>query len=139
MPTVTCGNRGEMALIEPFLVKYYATGGSQSVDEPLDTVTTKPRFGLCRPEVVIDGDRYVLDVLFRMLQPHELAGAQGFPGDYEFTGTKEAVVRQIGNAVPPDLARALVMAVLSQRSDILSVKPDVQPVDFAVQRSESAA
>jgi DNA (cytosine-5)-methyltransferase 1 len=122
LPTVTCGHRGEMALIEPFLVKYYNTGGSQSVDEPLDTITTKPRFGLVRPEVQINGDRYVLDVLFRMLQPHELAGAQGFAPDYQFLGTKEAVVRQIGNAVPPDLAKALVMAVLSQRSDILTLR-----------------
>jgi DNA (cytosine-5)-methyltransferase 1 len=131
MPTVTCGNRGEMALIEPFLVKYYATGSSQSVDEPLDTVTTKPRFGLVRPEVTIEGDRYVLDVLFRMLQPHELAAAQGFSPNYEFTGTKEAVVRQIGNAVPPDLAKALVMAVLSQRSDILVLRDGVSTSDPA--------
>jgi DNA (cytosine-5)-methyltransferase 1 len=113
LPTV-CGRRGEMALIEPFLVKYYATGSAQSVDDPLDTVTTKPRFGLVRPEVIIEGERYVLDILFRMLQPHELAGAQGFEGQYQFSGTKEDVVRQIGNAVPPGLAKALVTAVLSQ-------------------------
>jgi site-specific DNA-cytosine methylase len=73
----------------------------------------------------------VLDALFRMLQPHELAAAQGFSPDYEFTGTKEAVVRQIGNAVPPDLAKALVMAVLSQRSDILAMHDEVPTSDLA--------
>ena len=34
MPKVPCGNRGEMALIEPFLVKDYNTGDSQSIDAP---------------------------------------------------------------------------------------------------------
>ena len=43
-----------------------------------------------------------------MLQPHELAAAQSFPADYIFTGNKGEVVRQIGNAVPPKLAEALV-------------------------------
>jgi DNA (cytosine-5)-methyltransferase 1 len=47
-----------------------------------------------------------------MLQPRELAGAQGFPDDYQFTGTKTDQVKQIGNAVPCGLARALVEAVL---------------------------
>lgn len=44
--------------------------------------------------------------------------AQGFPRDYRFTGTTTEVVRQIGNAVPRHLARALVLAALSQCSDI---------------------
>jgi DNA (cytosine-5)-methyltransferase 1 len=127
-----------MGLVEPFLIKYYNTGGSQSVDQPLDTVTAKARFGLCRPEVVISGERYSLDVRFRMLQPHELSRAQGFPEGYAFTGNKEQVVRQIGNAVPPDVARALVMAVLSQRSDILHLTESLEVLpDF--RSSENAA
>jgi DNA (cytosine-5)-methyltransferase 1 len=43
-----------------------------------------------------------------MLQPRELAAAQGFPDDYEFAGeTKKALRKQIGNAVPVNLATAL--------------------------------
>lgn len=38
--------------------------------------------------------------------------AQGFPDEYHFTGNREAVVKQIGNAVPPNTAKALAMAVL---------------------------
>jgi DNA (cytosine-5)-methyltransferase 1 len=53
-----------------------------------------------------------------MLQPHELALAQGFPKEYRFTGTKTDQVKQIGNAVPRRLARALVGAVLSQNPDV---------------------
>jgi DNA (cytosine-5)-methyltransferase 1 len=64
--------------------------------------------------VEIKGQRYQLDIRFRMLQPRELAQAQGFPADYQFTGTKTEQIKQIGNAVPCGLARALVSAVLNQ-------------------------
>lgn len=80
-------------------------------------VTVKDRHALVRPIVVIHGQQYLLDIRFRMLQPHELAGAQGFPRDYKFTGTKTDQVKLIGNAVPCRLARAIVYAALSQNSD----------------------
>jgi C-5 cytosine-specific DNA methylase len=37
---------------------------------------------------------------FRILKPRELIRAQGFPDEYVFTGNREAVVKQIGKAVP---------------------------------------
>lgn len=113
-PAPTIATAGAVALVEPYLVKYHGTGGARSVGKPFDTVTTKDRFGLARPVVVIEGNEYLLDIGFRMLQPHELAAAQGFPKDYKFTGTKTDQVKQIGNAVPCGLSRALVYAVLSQ-------------------------
>jgi DNA (cytosine-5)-methyltransferase 1 len=116
-PTITAGG-GHVAVCEPFLVSYYGNGEALRVDAPLDTVTCKDRFGLVRPEIRIDGKRYLLDIRFRMLQPHELAAAQGFPVGYNFTGTKTQVVKQIGNAVPCGLARALVLSVMSQSNDI---------------------
>lgn len=112
-PLGTVTTSVEKALVRPFLVKYYGSGGHQGVDQPLDTVTTKPRFGLVRPVVEIEGERYLLDVRFRMLSPRELARAQGFHDTYQFTGTKSDMVRQIGNAVPRSLAKALGKAVLS--------------------------
>jgi DNA (cytosine-5)-methyltransferase 1 len=48
-----------------------------------------------------------------MLQPRELARAQGFPDSYQFTGNREAVVKQIGNAVPPNTAKALILEALT--------------------------
>ncbi len=53
-----------------------------------------------------------LDILFRMLQPHELAAAMSFPSDYEFTGTKEDKVRMIGNSVPVETAAAIAGSLL---------------------------
>lgn len=91
-------------IVSPFLVKYNATGGPQSVDDPLDTISTRDRFGL------VEGA--YLDILFRMLQPHELAQAMGFPASYQFAGNRGEMVRQIGNAVCVGVAEALCLAAL---------------------------
>lgn len=99
---------------QPCLVEYYGNGQAQSIDEPVPTVVTKDRFGLALPEWIKEGDLvYRLEIRFRMLQPRELARAQGFPDEYQFTGNREAVVKQIGNAVPPPMAQALALEVLS--------------------------
>ena len=39
-------------------------------------------------------------------------GVQGFPDSFQFAGTIQAKHRQIGNAVPPPLAKALGLALL---------------------------
>jgi DNA (cytosine-5)-methyltransferase 1 len=117
-PVPTVATAGAIALVEPFLVSYYGQGGPRRVAEPMDTITTKDRFALVRPEVVVRGKRYLLDIRFRMLQPKELAAAQGFRADYRFTGTKTEQVKQIGNAVPRRMARAIVYAALNQCSDV---------------------
>jgi DNA (cytosine-5)-methyltransferase 1 len=111
-PCPTVATSGAIALVEPFLVQYYGTGGATSIHDPLDTVTTKDRHALVSPAVIVDGRECRVRYRYRMLQPRELAGAQGFPDDYQFTGTKTDQVKQIGNAVPCGLARALVEAVL---------------------------
>lgn len=117
-PCPTVATSGAIALVEPFLVSFYGNGQPHPLGEPAPTVTCKDRFGLVRPVLEIDGSRYLLDIRFRMLQPHELALAQGFPADYRFSGTKTDQVKQIGNAVPRRLARALVAAVVSQNADV---------------------
>ena len=85
---------------------YYGNSYPDSILEPLSTVSTKDRFCL------IDGHPAVLDITFRMLQPHELAAAQGFPKGYQFAGNKGDQVKQIGNAVPAGTAKALALAAL---------------------------
>jgi DNA (cytosine-5)-methyltransferase 1 len=71
--------------------------------------------GRYRPVVMIrkGSDWYLMtDIGLRMLQPHELAKAQGFPDDYILTGTKSEQVAKIGNSVCPPVAEALVRANL---------------------------
>jgi DNA (cytosine-5)-methyltransferase 1 len=102
---------GHIALAEPFLTKYTSTGQAYSVDQPIDTITTRDRFGLVQP--VVNG--YVLDIRFRMLQPHELSAAMSFPKHYSFAGNKGDAIRQIGNAVDCSVAEALCGAILDSR------------------------
>ena len=108
-PVPTIATTNQHHLVQPFVLKYYGTAVGQSVDRPLDTVTAKARFGLVEPShgIPLDDGRALLDIHYRMLQPSELAAAMSFPADYEFKGTKEQVIRQIGNAVPIRTAQAL--------------------------------
>lgn len=106
-PISTITTKAEHAIVQPYLVKYNGTGGAMSVDDPLDSITTKDRFGLVIPEIGA-----VLDIRFRMLQPHELAAAMSFPENYQFKGNREQRVKQIGNAVPVRTAQALCEALL---------------------------
>lgn len=118
MPTLTAGG-GHVGEVRTFLLKYYGTGDGQALQEPLHTVTTKDRYGL----VMIKGEPYqIVDIGMRMLEPHELFAAQGFPADYIHNRTaggkklsKAAQVRMCGNSVCPPVAAALVRANLGQQ------------------------
>lgn len=100
LSTVSCSG-GHHALV----MEYYGNGVCHNPEsDPLPVVTTKERFAL-----IESSEKVRLG--FRMLQPHELAAAQSFPKDYKFTGNKTDVVKQIGNAVCPKMAQALVEAV----------------------------
>lgn len=105
-PAPTISAAGALALI----VEYYGNGKARPVTEPLPTVTTVDRFALIQQR---GGD-----ILFRMLKWPELAAAQGFRRDHKFTGNVRDITKQIGNAVPRRLARAIVAAVMSQNSNV---------------------
>lgn len=113
--TVTASNH-DGHLVSPFLVEYYGNSDTASIDDPLPTVTTKDRHALCVPELSPWG----LDLRYRMLQPDELAAAQGFPPTYEFAGNKGETTEQIGNAVPVNMAKALIGDVLTDQSPSLT-------------------
>lgn len=120
LPTVTSGGGrggGHLAEVRAFLVSYYSQGGrsgsARQLGLPLGTVTTKDRFGL----VMVHGEPYqIVDIGMRMLQPHELFAAQGFPEHYEINEcdgrklTKTEQTRLAGNSVCPPIAAALVAA-----------------------------
>lgn len=115
--TITAdGGGGKSALVQAFLIKYYGQGEGQTLDDPLHTITTVDRMGL----VMVHGEPWrIVDIGMRMLEPHELFAAHGFPADYIHDrladGTKlskKAQVRMVGNSVCPPVAAALVAANL---------------------------
>lgn len=120
--TLTTG--GHMGEVRAFLLKYYDTAVGQALGEPLHTITTKHRLGL----VMVKGEPYqIVDIGMRMLEPHELYAAQGFPADYIHDRTltnpklsKASQVRMCGNSVCPPVAAALVRANLveQQQSEV---------------------
>ena len=114
-PLPTIATSGAIGLVTPFLTEYYKNSRPVSVDQPMPTITTKDRFGVVQGRILTlpDGRRYQLDITHRMLTARELADATGFAHDYVFSGTDTDAKKQIGNAVPPPLARALYLAALS--------------------------
>lgn len=112
LPTITGGSRGDLALVEPFTMPYYSNGGqlARPVSQPVGTITTRDRFAL----VISDG----VDIRFRMLQPHELAAAMGFPAGYQFLGTKTETIRMIGNAWSCRVAQALCACLLRDHARV---------------------
>lgn len=115
MPTITGqAGGGHLAEVRAFLVKYYGTAIGAALGDPLATVTARDRFGL----VTIAGEDYqIADIGMRMLQPHELFAAQGFPSTYDIAPeidghplTKIQQVSLAGNSVCPPVAAALVAA-----------------------------
>ncbi|WP_286913228.1 MULTISPECIES: DNA cytosine methyltransferase [unclassified Pseudomonas] len=102
--------------VAAFLIRYYGTENMSPCDEPLSTITTKDRLALVT--VYVKGTPYVIvDICLRMLQPHELYRAQGFPANYiidmgadgrPFTKTEQ--VHMCGNSVSPPPMAALARA-----------------------------
>lgn len=79
--------------IRAFCIKYYGTAVGCPVTELVE----------------IHGKDYqIVDITLRMLEPHELSAAQGFPEDYVLTGTKANQIAKIGNSVVPTMAEAIV-------------------------------
>lgn len=112
----TAGGGGKTAMVQAFLLKYYGTNIGHGLEEPLQTITSKHRFGL----VTVHGEEYqIVDIGMRMLKPHELFAAQGFPADYVIDRdaqgkaiTATAQIAKCGNSVPPPVVAAIVRANL---------------------------
>ena len=109
--------------VAAFLISYYGTENISACDAPAPTVTTKDRLGLVTV-FVKDTPYVIVDICLRMLQPHELYRAQGFPASYiidkgadgkPFTKTEQ--VHMCGNSVSPP-----PMAALARANDPWKVK-----------------
>jgi DNA (cytosine-5)-methyltransferase 1 len=67
-----------------------------------------------------DKGRYIHPTANRPLTYAEAAAIQGFPADYLWCGSRAAIAKQIGNAVPVPLAKTIGAAVIAA---LLSVNP----------------
>lgn len=130
------------AEVRAFLIKYYGNEkDGVEIDAPLHTIPTHDRFGL----VTIEGQDYqIVDICLRMLAPHELYRAQGFPSTYiideipdpallfvdgkqvegdprdlpRITLPKSSQVRMCGNSVCPTVAEALIRANFAHEQEL---------------------
>jgi len=95
---------------QAFLIVYYGSDGSggwQSLDVPLRTVTTVDRFGLVVP--THKGH------MMRMLQASEIRRAMGFPENYIFPETtKRNRMRLLGNAVCSPVVTEIINSLTRQ-------------------------
>jgi DNA (cytosine-5)-methyltransferase 1 len=118
MPTITAGGQHVGEVKTTLAVEGYDEERSLLVLEFLREYCGDDSDGL----VTVDGVLYrIVDIGMRMLQPHELYRAQGFPDwyiiDQDYSGKKYAKDKQVarcGNAVPPPFAEALVRANLPE-------------------------
>ncbi|MGJ4888919.1 DNA cytosine methyltransferase [Bradyrhizobium sp. HKCCYLRH3099] len=115
LPTITTAHRGELAFIA-------ASFGERPGQAPRVHDIADPAPTICaqgRVDLVEGTPQY--DILFRMLEPHELAAAMGFSTAdqaYEFAGTKTDQIKQIGNAVPVGMAEAEIKAFMADEVDV---------------------
>ncbi|MFW3906707.1 DNA cytosine methyltransferase [Klebsiella pneumoniae] len=118
MPTITAGGQHVGEVETTLAVEDYDEERAQQVLAFLKEYCGADSTGL----VEIAGVTYrIVDIGMRMLQPHELYRAQGFPDwyiiDQDYRGVKYAKDKQVarcGNAVPPPFAEALVRANLPE-------------------------
>ncbi len=118
MPTITAGGQHVGEVKTTLAVQDYDEERAQQVLAFLKEYCGADSTGL----VEIAGVTYrIVDIGMRMLQPHELYRAQGFPTwyiiDQDYRGVKYAKDKQVarcGNAVPPPFAEALVKANLPE-------------------------
>lgn len=109
VPTMTTAKGGEFAFIAAqFGEREGQAPRVHDINQPTPTIAATGHINLIEP-----GAEY--DILFRMLEPHELAAAMGFTTDeftYEFAGTKTEQIKQIGNAVSVAKMKACVGAIM---------------------------
>lgn len=122
-PCPTIATAGAIRLATPIIIDMSRPGGNDSghigsADEPIRTITSFDNMQMAIPLVMdkavglprLPDGRY-LDIRLRMLKPNELAAAHSFPADYKLAGNRADRIKQIGNSVPVQTAKAIVKAM----------------------------
>ena len=92
-----------------YIPKHLVTSGFSSsysrldADEPAVTITVN----FVHPS----SNRCIHPIQHRALTPREGARLQSYDDTFEFAGTRTQIVKQIGNAVPPLLGKAIADAI----------------------------
>lgn len=74
--------------------------------------------------------RYLHPIAHRSITVREGARLQTFPDDFKFAGSNFQAAKQIGNAVPPELAKQIALAVLEHiRANESVVEPQEQTLN----------
>ncbi|MFF4741264.1 DNA cytosine methyltransferase [Streptomyces sp. NPDC001262] len=95
--------------LQTLLVPYYGNGNALRADQPIGAITTKDRWALVQSLADID----INDVLYRMLEPHEIGRGMAFADGYRLSPrSKRHRVRLYGNAVTPPVAELLISALV---------------------------
>ena len=86
------------------------------LNKPTGTTDVMGRLWWDRPSATIrteffkpEKGRYLHPTANRVISHREAARLQSFPDWFEFEGSKIEIARQIGNAVPPQLAKAIAL------------------------------
>lgn len=108
-------------------MKYVPQGGNwRNVPERLWKVkrdnrhsSAYRRLDSMRPSITIDTGHmnYFHPIYHRVPTVRESARLQSFPDDFIFMGTTTSQLRQVGNAVPPLMARAVAMLIREELSN----------------------
>ena len=117
-PCPTIATSGAIRKVDAFVIDMSRPGGNdsghvRSSKEPMRTITT---YDNVQGVFAVLDDGRLLDIRIRMLKPSELAAAHSFPKDYKLSGSRADQVKQIGNSVPVQTAKAIVKAIFSKET-----------------------
>lgn len=128
LPTMTTAKSGEFAFIAAqFGEREGQAPRVHDIDQPTPTIAATGHINLVEATPTYD-------ILFRMLEPHELAAAMGFnteDQEYEFAGTKTEKIKQIGNAVSVAKMKACVGAIMSDAAPKRRSEAEVEYLEAA--------
>ena len=97
---------GKEFLPEEHLTKSIYSGTWTRMDADGVSVTITTRFD------TPSSGRFTHPFLDRAITVREAARIQSFPDSFHFFGTKTSQMKQVGNAVPPRLAKAVALAII---------------------------
>ena len=99
-------NAGKEVLPEEHLTKSIYSGTWTRMRKDEESVTITTRFD------TPSSGKFTHPFLNRAITVREAARIQSFPDDFIFTGKKGSQMKQVGNAVPPKLAKAIADVIM---------------------------